>query len=262
MKKFLVFLVSIVVVVCFGLTTYYFMRNDEIIIVKTKELFCNAGDIISLDSFRIEVKKPNKRTTYNYNAASSDVTNLISYDQESGCYIVSESASGEIELVISTTNKNYAEFKVKVHVGNGSVENPYYIFNQTQLSKIGSVYRLDSNYSLMDNIALTNDFMPIGYSEASSSWIGFSGNLNGNGKTISNLNLSGTDYTNAGFFSAINAGATVSNLNIKNANINGAYSNAGVLAGVISGNVDRIAITNSIITNKSSNSYTGSLAGV
>lgn len=262
MKKFLVFLVSIVVVVCFGLTTYYFMRNDEIIMVKTKELFCNAGDIISLDSFRIEVKKPNKRTTYNYNAASSDVTNLISYDQESGCYIVSETASGEIELVISTSNKNYAEFKVKVHVGNGSVENPYYIFNQTQLSKIGSIYRLDCNYSLMNNIALTNDFMPIGYSSASSSWIGFSGNFNGNGKTISNLNLSGTDYTNAGLFSSINAGATVSNLTLTNANINGNYSTAGVLAGVISGNVDRIAVTNSSLTNNASNSYTGSLAGV
>ena len=31
MKKFLIFLVSIIVVVCFGLTTYYFLRNDEVV---------------------------------------------------------------------------------------------------------------------------------------------------------------------------------------------------------------------------------------
>ena len=262
MKKFLIFLVSIVVVVCFGLTTYYFMRNDEIIIVNTKEIFCNAGDIISLDSLKIEVKKPNKKTTYNYNAAKAEVTDLISYSEESGCYLVSETAGGEIELVISTSNKNYSEFKVKVHVGNGSVENPYYIFTQSDLAKIGSVYRLDSNYSLMNNITLTNDFMPIGYSVASSSWVGFSGTFNGNGNTISNLNLNSSDYSNAGFFTSINAGANVSNLKLTNATINGSYASAGILAGTITGTVDRIAVTNSNITNAEQNSYTGSLAGV
>ena len=262
MKKFLIFLVSIVVVVCFGLTTYYFMRNDEIIIVNTKEIFCNAGDIISLDSLKIEVKKPSRKTKYNYNAAKAEVTDLISYNEESGCYLVSETAGGEIELVISTTNKNYSEFKVKVHVGNGSVENPYYVFTQSDLAKIGSVYRLDSNYSLMNNIVLTNDFMPIGYSVASSSWVGFSGTFNGNGNTISNLNLNSSDYANAGFFSSINAGAYVNNLKLTNATINGSYANAGVLAGTIAGTVDRIAVTNSNITNAETNSYTGALTGV
>ena len=262
MKKFLVFLVSIIVVVCFGLTTYYFMRNDEIIIINTKELYCNAGDIISLDALKMEVKKPNKKTKYNYNAASSEVLNKVSYNEESGCYVVSETAGGEVDLVISTNNKRYAELKVKLHIGNGTSENPYYIFSQSELSKIGSVYRLDSNYSLMNNISLTSDFMPIGYSEASSSWIGFSGNFNGNGKTISNLNLTSADYVDAGLFSSINASATVSDLKINNATINGVYTTAGILAGNIAGNVDRIAVTNSTITNTAANSYTGSLAGV
>jgi len=43
MKKFLVFLVAIIVVVSFGLTTYYFLRNDEVIRIETKEIFCNAA---------------------------------------------------------------------------------------------------------------------------------------------------------------------------------------------------------------------------
>ena len=136
MKKFLVFLVSIVVVVCFGLTTYYFMRNDEVIIVNTKELFCNAGDIISLDSLNIEVKKPNRKTTFDYAASSEEVSKSIAYDKENKYYIVDAKAGGDFDLVISTTNKRYPEFKVKVHVGNGSVENPYYIFKETDLANV------------------------------------------------------------------------------------------------------------------------------
>ena len=262
MKKFLIFLVSIVVVVCFGLTTYYFMRNDEIIIVNTKEIFCNAGDIISLDSLKIEVKKPNKKTTYNYNAASSEVTNLISYNEVNGYYQVSSTAGGELELVISTSNKRYSEFKVKVHVGNGSLENPYYIFNQSDLSKIGSVYRLDSSYSLMNDIALTSDFQPIGYSVASGKWIGFGGYFNGNGYTISNLNLNSCECANAGLFYSVNAGASVSDLVISNANINGSYENVGVLAGTVAGNVERVVILSSTISNTNKNSNNGSLTGV
>ena len=57
MKKFLVFLVSIVVVVCLGLTTYYFMRNDEVINFSTKEIYANVGDIISLDDLGYGVTK-------------------------------------------------------------------------------------------------------------------------------------------------------------------------------------------------------------
>jgi len=262
MKKFLVFLVSIVVVVCFGLTTYYFMRNDEVITINTKELYCNAGDIVSLDALDIQVKKPHRKTSFNYNAGSEEVKNAVSYNEETGCYEIATTAGGEVELVISTTNKKYSEFKVKLHIGNGSVENPYYVFNQVDLNKIGTVYRLDSSYSLMNNIALTSDFKPIGYSEVSGAYVGFSGNFYGNGYTISGLNLNSNEYDNAGLFYSINAGATVKELTINNATINGAYTNAGILAGFIAGNVEKIAVVNSTITNAKSNSFVGALAGV
>lgn len=261
MKKFLVFLTSIVVMVCFGLTTYYFIKNDEVITVNTKELYCNAGDIISLDTLDINVKKPHRKTTFNYNAGEEN-SSAISYNEEGKYYTISSSAGGEVDLVITTTNKKYSEFIVKLHIGNGSVENPYYVFNELDLAKIGSVYRLDSSYSLMGNISLSNGFKPIGYSEASSSYIGFSGNFYGNGYTISGLNLNSSEYVNAGLFSSINAGALVKDLKINNATINGGYVNAGVLAGTISGNVEKIVVTNSVITNSSSNSFTGALAGV
>jgi len=261
MKKFLIFLVSIVVTVCVGLITFYFMKNDEIIVFETKEIYVNAGDTISLEELGFSRKKANKKTTFNYNAGGEEVTSAINFDAENGYYVVKGEVAGDIKLVITTSNKRYAEFTITVHVGNGEKETPYYIFNETDLSKIGSVYGLSDHYILMNNIILSNEFNPIGYSEVDAKFVGFSGSFDGGFKTISNLNLVDGTYSNAGLFSSINTGAVVSNLIISNANISGNYENAGALAGVIDGSVDRIAVINATITNKASNSNTGALAG-
>ena len=262
MKKFLIFLVSIVVAVCVGLTTFYFLKNDEIIVFETKELYVNAGDTISLEELGFSRKKASKKTTFNYNAGGEVVTSAINFDAENGYYVVKGDVAGDIKLVITTSNKRYAEFTITVHVGNGEKETPYYIFNETDLSKIGSVYGLNDHYVLMNNIILSNEFNPIGYSEADAKYVGFSGSFDGGFKTISNLNLVDGTYSNAGVFSSINTGAVVSNLTISNANVSGNYENAGALAGVVDGSIDRVAVINATITNKANNSNTGALAGV
>jgi uncharacterized protein YxeA len=212
MKKFLIFLVSLVVTVCVGLTTFYFMKNDEIITFETKELYVNAGDTISLEELGFSRKKPSRKTTFNYNAGGEEVTSAIRFDEEKGYYIVGGAVAGDIKLAISTSNEKYAEFIITVHVGNGEKETPYYIFNETDLSKIGSVYGLNDHFKLMNNIVLSSEFAPIGYSEADAKYVGFSGSFDGQFNTINGLNLVDGEYSNAGLFSSINAGATVSNL--------------------------------------------------
>lgn len=261
MKKFLVFLVAIVVVVSLGLTTYYFMRNDEVIVVETKEIFCNAGDLISIDELKISRKKAHRLTTFDYNAGGEEVSKLINYDETAGGYIVSEQAAGDVTLVIKTTNNNYGEFNVNVHIGNGTEQNPFFILDEDDLLKIGSNYGLDKHYSLKNNIMLTDEFAPIGLNVASQTWFGFDGIFNGNGYTISNLNLNGSNYNNAGLFYSINDGAKVSDLLIDGANINGSYLNAGVLAGEILGDVEKIGVKNANIINTADASHTGALAG-
>ena len=263
MKKFLVFLVSLVVVVCFGLTTYYFMRNNEIITIKTKEIYCNAGESIPLNSLGINIKRANvsKKTTFNYNAGGEDVTKYISYDSTSDSFVVSQENAGDVTLVIRTSNKKYSDFTISVHIGNGSIENPYYIFSETDLMKIGSNYRLDSHYLLMNDITLTSQFSPIGYNSNTSLWEGFNGTFDGNGHTIKAMNLSDIETENVGFFSSVGANGTIKNLTLTNANISGAYKNAGVVAGVMAGNIERVIVKNSSITNTSSDSSTGSIAG-
>ncbi len=263
MKKFLVFLVSLVVVVCVGLTTYYFMRNNEIITIKTKEIYCNAGDTIPLKSLGISIEKANisKKTKFDYNAGGEDVTKYIKYDEESASYIVSQENAGEVTLVIRTSNKKYADFTISVHIGDGSVENPYYIFNESDLMKIGSTYRLDKSYILMSDITLTSNFQPIGFNSSTETWESFNGVFEGNGHSIKGLNLTDVETPNVGFFSSLGANAKVQNLTIENASITGPYQNAGVLTGVSNGNIEKVVVKNSIITNTSSNSKTGSVVG-
>ena len=263
MKKFLVFLVSLVVVVCVGLTTYYFMRNNEIITIKTKEIYCNAGDTIPLDSLGINIKRANvsKKTSFDYNAGGEDVTKYISYDENSKAYVVSQENAGDVTLVIRTTNNKYSDFTISVHIGNGSIENPYYIFSETDLLKIGSTYRLDSHYRLMNDITLTSEFSPIGYNSNTSIWEGFNGTFDGNNHTIKGMNLNSVDAESVGFFSSVGANGTIKNLTLTNATIAGEYKNVGVVAGVVNGTIDKVAVTNSSISNSANDGKVGSIAG-
>ncbi|MBQ8615732.1 MAG: hypothetical protein IJ415_04125 [Clostridia bacterium] len=263
MKKFLIFLVSLVVVVCVGLTTYYFMRNNEIITIKTKEIYCNAGDTIPLKSLGISIENANisKKTKFDYNAGGEDVTKYIKYDEQLDSFVVSQENAGEVTLVISTTNKKYSDFTVNVHIGNGSTQNPYFIFNETDLSKIGSIYRLDKSYILMTDIALTSNFQPIGYNDVTASWSGFNGTFDGQNHVISGLKIVDKEIDNAGLFSSINTSANVKNLTLEKATISGQYKNAGVLAGEISGNIEKVVVKDASILNTASNSNTGAIAG-
>ena len=256
MKKFLIFLVAIVVVVCIGLTTYYFLRNDEAIDFKTKEIYCNVGDVVTLEDLGYTVYKEHRNTSYDYNAGGEEVTEYISFDEDKGYYVANK--GGEVNLIITTTNGKYPEFQISVHIGEGTKENPYYIDSQADLEKIGDSYSLSSSYLLMSDINLTQDFKPIGCSNTT---IGFSGTFNGNGKTISSLHLSGTDYANAGLFTRLSGTASVTDLNLRDVEISGNYQSAGALAGIVSGTVTRVQAVDVNINNTMNNSKTGGLIG-
>lgn len=263
MKKFLLFLVAIVVVVCASLTTYYFVRNNEIITIKTKEIYCNSGDTIPLASLGIDIKKANitKKTTFDYNAGGEDVTKYIKYEAESSSFVVSNENGGDVTLVIRTSNKKYQDFKINVHIGNGSTAHPYFIFSEADLNKMGSVYRLDRNYKLMNNITLTSSFKPIGFNANTSTWNGFNGTFDGSSYSIKGLKVENGNQANVGLFSSLGSNAVIKNLTVANVNISGAFTNAGILAGTSSGRIEKVAVENSVLTNTKDGSLNGSFVG-
>ncbi len=283
MKKFLIFLVSIVVVVTLGLTTYYFLRNEEVIDFTVKEIYCNQGDIVTLAELGKVVKKENisNKTTYNYNAGGESVTALFEYQEDTGYY--KAKAGGNPIVVITTSNPLYPEFKISVHIGDGSADAPYIVGNQADLMKIGNVegaYGLDGSYSLANDIVLTDDFMPIGYNSTTGEMADFTGSFNGNGHTISGLNLTNGEtepvtrrilraeepepskqLKKAGLFISLGTSAKVHDLTLSNVTISGAFETAGALAGDGAGTVRNIVVTNANITNTSANGVTGGLFG-
>ncbi len=260
MKKFLVVLVGIVVAVCISLTTYYFLRNDEIINFTTKEIYCNVNDIISVNELGLNVKRKNKHTSYNYNAGGEDVTTYVEY-QNDGYYLAKK--GGVVDVVISTTNKKFPSFTIKVHIGDGSVANPYNLFDEDDLALIGSTYGLDGYYELMKDITLTENFLPIGHI-VDQGYKQFKGHFNGNGHVISRLNLTEEDasLTNAGLFSSIGPDAYVTDLVISNANIDGEFATAGALAGEVQGYVSKIRVENSTVASTSADAKVGALVGL
>lgn len=256
MKKFLIFLVAIVVCVCVGVTGYYFLRNDEVIRLEKSAIEINIDDYIRKDgtfhnSLGLNVTQKNKRTKYGYRVEDTngrDLTSsdVITYDAEQDVYI--PHAGGEYVLIITTSNKKFPEFRVNVHVGDGlTEENPYFIRNADQFYKIAN--NLKWHYKLIENIKIADDKFIAGE---------FTGSLDGNYKAITGLNI--TKGTNASLFETIASGA-VKNLIIDSPIINGSFGKAAALAGEIRGTaaVYGVQVKNATITNTNTNGTTAGL---
>lgn len=128
-----------------------------------------------------------------------------------------------------------------------------------------------ANYILMNDIDLGGaDWLPLS---------GFNGNLNGNGHTISNLNITegapsfispnGTKF-NMGFFGDLGAQAVVTGLHLRNVTVTASEDALylGLLAGSVRGQISESTATGTIIDSRQSHSTTsgsitfiGALAG-
>ena len=263
LKKFIIFLIIVIGALSIGLTTYYFVRNNEVISIQTKQVYCNLGDEISVSSLGIKIKNKNtgKKTTFNYNAGGKDVTDLIKYDSKKKSYVVNNVEGGVVDVVISTTNKKQRKLQFKVFIGAGTTDDPYYIKNQQDLSKIGKGFDINKAFLLMADIELDETFDPIGYNQDSNSVVAFNGHFNGNSKTISNLNLT-KDYGTAGLFAEIGSSAVVEDLKVASATILGNNSRVGALAGISAGKIKRVSVVNANILTTANNYNVGALAGL
>lgn len=258
MKKFLIFLVSTIIIVCLGVTFYQFAKNDEVISVTSETIYVNYGEKLSLDDIGFSRKEASKDTKIDFNAGGDEVTSIIKFDDVNNCYVPT-SKGGSTTIVISTTNSKYKKLSIDVIVGVGTEENPYYISNENQLFSIGDKFELSKNYFLVNDIELENTHTPIGHKDGKE--YGFAGKFDGNYHTISNFKLE-KNVENAGLFGILDQGGSILNLTVKNSELSGKFYTAGALVGASYGNLDRINVINANINNTYSLGATGGIAGV
>ena len=134
--------------------------------------------------------------------------------------------------------------------GAGTAADPYLIGTYEDLRmatlKLGSVYKLTSNIDLSGK----RFYMLGSYSHA------FSGTLDGNDKTISNLTLDLPELTNVGFIGNL-SGGTVKYIRTQNLNIKGGTS-VGFVGNIYHGTVTASTFTNMNVTGLD---YIGGIVG-
>ena len=260
MKKFLAFLISIIVIACLGVVFYQFAKNDEVIKVEAQTIYINYGETISLDDIGFSRHEASSDTKIDFNAGGEEVTSIIKYDAVSECYIPT-AKGGSTTIKISTNNRKYKTFAIDVIVGVGTEEHPYYISNEDQLFSIGSELDLNSYFKLVNDIYITKEHSPIGsyLDEDVLRYAEFKGHFDGGYNSINNLKI--TSCNHGGLFGILGDGSSVSNLEINKATISGEFSNAGTIAGICRGIINRVIVNESAISNTKAGAYTGGIAG-
>ena len=141
-QRFVVFLVSLLMCVAVGVTTYYFMKDEEYIFLQTQEVNVNVGE-----KFKLEFKHDNplKSTKLSWEIQNTD---LLAYDEESGVFTAK--AGGSTEIWLNTTRRGWKIQRCFVKIGDGSDENPTIIKDFDSLENIAS----DGHYILISDIDL------------------------------------------------------------------------------------------------------------
>ncbi|MBQ8749984.1 MAG: hypothetical protein IJZ29_05930 [Clostridia bacterium] len=249
MKKFLVFCVAIIVTVSLGFMVYYFTLNNEGVTMPETVYQLNVGEV---RAFELIHENPKDDTEISF---AYENEGIVEFDLES--MSVKALSEGTTRVTLVTTNKDIPLTYIDVYVGGGSTENPFFIRNQAELSRIGDaedVFKLSSNYLLVNDITLNLEWEPIASTDA------FTGTFNGNNMSISNLSI--TNQNLAGLFGKIGATGVVSNLNVKNVTITGNSTHAGGITAINNGTIRNSSVTTASITSSNESAYLGGIAGL
>ena len=137
------------------------------------------------------------------------------------------------------------EFKEVVHISTAND----LVSWAARTDKLTTDVVLDADIDMNDQA-----WTPVGSSMTAGE--GYSGNFNGNGKTITNLTVSGTG--NVGFFGGLAEGGKVHDLKFSDATITGDGSSyAGVVAGANLGIIDNCNVSNSKVSGNNAGAITG-----
>ncbi len=173
----------------------------------------------------------------------------VSIDPSTGVVTLSPSVNNraKVIVVITAAENPYAFEKVEFTIINEIVREIATVEDLMALS--GNIDVLYNNYKLVANIVLVEDFSPIGPGIGSNLVDdGYKGTFDGNGYTISNLNMVKTSW-NAGFFRSIASEGVVKNLSLVGGETGVVTIIGGSLAGFLWGTVENCFVNVNVTSN-------------
>lgn len=256
MKKFIVFVLILVVTVSLGVTTFYFLRDNEELVVNTNGyVYLNKGDTLEIDAELKNAKVGNELVI------TALTEGVLEWNPALNSFTAEEGGATVVEVRTKTNNKINPVY-IEVSVGNGMKEAPYYIDSEEDLLNIGSdadgnIFTSSDNYILMQDITLTSPITPILNNGE------FTGSLNGNGYSINDLKIETTEgVENAGLFAKIASTGVITGLTLKNVTINGQFKTAGSFAGINEGTITRSQVVSGSVTSTLADASTGAICGL
>lgn len=144
----------------------------------------------------------------------------------------------------------------KIFEGTGTLSNPYIISNLKNLQSVNIIlnasFKLDVALNIGDSDSIAN-FRPIGTASNP-----FSGNFNGNCRTVTGLTINRPDLDNVGLFGYCADGATIKNVTLRDANVKGKSKVGGLVGSVLNATIS-VCSTSGNVTAQSS--LVGGLVG-
>ena len=130
MKKFIVYLLVIVIAVSLGFAVFFLVRDNEVISISSATIYKDAGS----QPVTIDVNHYNKKS---YTKITVSVSNedVVSYDSANNNFTAK--SGGIARINFRTTNAKFRNLWCDVVVGDGTEESPFYISTPEQLSAIG-----------------------------------------------------------------------------------------------------------------------------
>ena len=182
-------------------------------------------------------------------------------DQQGPCICIEWELPASVGNVIQSDAVEFdLTFIAEQARNNASPENPFPDFVIQDWGDLDDVRnRLDEDIRLLNDLNLnTAEYETVGADDGTFSPIGgvFTGTFDGDGNTISNLNIDASNRF-AGLFSAV--AGTVESLTLDKADVTSTETFLGVLAGNFGGTVQNVTVTDSSVTTPG---YAGGLVGV
>lgn len=226
----------------------------------TDRIFANSYGVASDKPISISSGKTmiDGETSYSGTLTSSNISNKILAPNLFGIGPNNDGSSSNKPYIINSPEglqllATYVNSGTICYVQSSYYNDVFYVYKD-------KYFKL--NYDIAFNSNIVNNFTPIG-GKFSNNYYAFCGSFDGDGHTISGINIYNNEKSFAGIFGYIESGASISNVTLINASISGKEYIGGIAGNNMGGSISNCLVANTTITNSiTGNRYIGAITGL